>query len=266
MSRPGERRPEPDGLGIEGPPPLAGIVFTLAGVAVLGAVILAIEPLRSGITEAVSGDTAALRDEIRGLGVSGVLIVLGLAVAHAVVWYPTEILNAATGYVYGFWGAMGLMMVGWTINAVLAYWIGEHAARPVFWRLVGHERFERLEAIAERGGTTMLLAMRLIPVVPFSLFSVVAGAARVRFWRFVWTSIVGYIPLTAVFVYFGSQLEELSLSDPILWIAAAVVLGLLALAHRLGRYVRVPDQDAAEPSEAYSETSAIADSISSRDG
>ena len=49
----------------------------------------------------------------------------------------------------------------------------------------------------ERGGATLLLAMRLIPILPFSLVSYAAGAARVPAWRFVWTTAVGYLPITA---------------------------------------------------------------------
>ena len=41
------------------------------------------------------------------------------------------------------------------------------------------ERFERIEGTIERGGATLLLAMRLIPILPFSLVSYAAGAARV---------------------------------------------------------------------------------------
>ena len=33
-----------------------------------------------------------------------------------------------------------------------------------------------------------------------------------------WTSGVGYLPLTAVFAYLGSRLESLSLNDPLLWV------------------------------------------------
>jgi uncharacterized membrane protein YdjX (TVP38/TMEM64 family) len=242
-TRPGAPGTEPDDdLGLEAPPPRAGIVFTLIGIAILAALIAAIEPLRDGISEAVSGDTAALRREIRGLGFSGGLIVLALAVAHAVVWYPTEILNAAVGFVYGFWGGLALVMVGWAINAVIGYWIGKHAARPLLWRLIGHQRFDALEAIAERGGTTMLLAMRLIPIVPFSLFSIVAGAARVPLGRFMWTSVVGYIPLTALFVYLGTQLEELSPTDPVLWLGAIAIIAVLVVAHRLRHFLRAPDE------------------------
>ena len=50
-----------------------------------------------------------------------------------------------------------------------------------------------------------------------------------------WTTVVGYLPLTAVFAYLGSRLEELSLDDPLLWIGAVVLLGLLLLTRRRRR-------------------------------
>ena len=234
--------PAPDGH-----PPLIGVAITLVGIAVLGAMLLLIEPLRAGIGEALTGDTEALREEIRGLDFGGVLIVLGLALAHAVVWYPAEILDAAVGYVYGFWGGMALVMVGWALNAIVAYWIGRHAARPLLWRVIGHERFEHLERIAETGGAAMLLTIRLIPIVPFSLFSIVAGAAHVPRGRFMWTTVVGYLPITAVFVYLGSQLEELSPTDPILWIGAGVLIALVLLTHRLRHLIRTPGPAGDEP-------------------
>ena len=125
------------------------------------------------------------------------------------IWYPAEILDLAVGYVYGFWGGLALVMAGWMVNAIVAYWLGRHAARPLLYRFVGRDRFDRLERIAEAGGVTLLLGMRLVPVIPFSLFSIVAGAAHAPMPTFLWTTAVGYLPLTAVFVYLGSRLETL---------------------------------------------------------
>ena len=156
-----------------------------------------------------------------------------LALAHVVVWYPAEILDAAVGYVYGFWVGLPLIMLGWLLNGLLAYWVGRHAARPLLYRFVGQARFTRLEHTVEAGGVTLLLGMRLVPVIPFSFFSMAAGAARVDLLTFVWTTAVGYLPLTVIFVYLGSRLETLSPTDPLLWIGAAVLIGLLALTHVL---------------------------------
>ena len=72
----------------------------------------------------------------------------------------------------------------------------------------------RLEHMVEAGGVTLLLGMRLVPVVPFSFFSIAAGAARADLLTFLWTTAVGYLPLTAIFVYLGSKLETLSPTDP----------------------------------------------------
>jgi uncharacterized membrane protein YdjX (TVP38/TMEM64 family) len=233
---PGEGRSTPAPL--PGRPPRAGLALTLAGIALLALTVVAIEPLRTGLGDAISGDTEALRQDLRGLGAGGALIVLALALAHAVAWYPAEILDLAAGFVYGFWVALPLVMAGWLLNGIAAYWIGRHAARPFLYRLVGRERFLRYEGVVQRGGVTLLLAMRLVPVVPFSLFSYVAGAAHVRTTTFMWTTGIGYLPLTAVFIYVGSRLDTLSPTDPILWLGAIVLIALLLLGRRVARIVR----------------------------
>lgn len=73
--------------------------------------------------------------------------------------------------------------------------------------------------------------MRLIPILPFSIVSYAAGAARVPLWRFIWTTLVGYLPITALSVYFGTRLEGLSLTDPLVLGSGLALLGLLAIGH-----------------------------------
>lgn len=199
--------------------------MTAAGIAAIAGLVLLVEPVREAVFDAVGGDTGSVREDLRGLGVSGALLVVALAVAHAVVWYPAEILDAAAGYVFGFWVALPLIMASWVLSGLIAYYIGRHAARPLLYRFVGEHRFTRLEDMMERGGATFLLVARLVPIVPFSLLGYVAGAAHVPIWRYTWTTAVGYIPITAYFVYLGSRLESLSLEDPVIWIG---VVGLIA--------------------------------------
>jgi uncharacterized membrane protein YdjX (TVP38/TMEM64 family) len=203
-----------------------------------------IAPLRTAAIDAVNGDTASVREDLRGLGAGGVLLVVGLAVIHSVVWYPAEILDLAVGYVYAFWVALPMVMACWMLNAVIAYEIGRHAARPLIYRLAGEERFLRAEHAIERGGVTLLLAMRLIAIVPFSLFSYAAGAAGVPMPRFLWTTLVGYLPITAIFVYLGSQLEELSPTDPKVLAATVAVLAMLLAVRLIGERT-TPDEDEA---------------------
>ena len=99
----------------------------------------------------------------------------------------------------------------------------------MLFRILRRDRFERFERAVERGGITLLIALRLIPIVPYSLFSYVLGSVRIPLWTFVWTSIIGYLPITIVFVLLGSRLEEISPTDPVIWGGAVVVIGLLLL-------------------------------------
>ena len=158
-------------------------------------------------------------------------MILALTLIHAFVFYPAEIVDAAAGFVYGFFPALALVMTGWLLSGLLCFAIGRSIARPVLERWLGSDRFERMEAMIERGGITLLLAVRLIPIVPFSLTGYAAGAARVPTWRFVWTTAVGYLPITALSVYFGTQLEGLSLTDPLVLGTGAGLLALLLGGH-----------------------------------
>jgi len=211
--------------------PLVEIGITLAGIALMAAIVVAVDPLRDSVSALVQGDHDEVRDQIDRLGIGGPLLILVLCVLHSVVFYPAEIVDAAAGFAYGFFPALLLTMSGWMLNGLICWAIGQSIARPLLDRWFGEERFERAERAIERGGPTLLMAMRLIPILPFSIVSYAAGAARVPLWRFVWTTVIGYLPITAISVYFGTRLEGLSLTDPLVLGSALALLALLAAGH-----------------------------------
>jgi uncharacterized membrane protein YdjX (TVP38/TMEM64 family) len=195
---------------VDNRPPLVEIGITLAGVALLAGLVFAVPALHDAAAAAIHGDTDEVQREIESLGIAGPLLILVLALIHAVVFYPAEIVDAAAGLVYGFIPALALMMFSWVLSGLVCFAIGRSVARPLLDRWFGEQRFERIEARIERGGPKVLIGARLIPIFPFSLVSYAAGAARVPPWRFVWTTAVGYLPITAISVYFGTQLDLLS--------------------------------------------------------
>lgn len=240
---------EPRGDPGEERPPLLPVAVTAAGILLLVGLIALIPPLREAAGYAIGGDTEALRSDLDGA--AGLITLFALTLLHAVIWYPAEIIDAAAGLVWGFWLGLLLVMVGWVANAYVAYEIGRHGARPLLYRFVGRGRFTRLEAAIERGGIFLLFAVRLIPIVPFSLFSIVAGAAHVPLWRLLWTTAIAYIPLTALFVYLGTQLEELSPTNPILIGGGIAMLAVVYAGHRLRhRLLDSPGRRAAADGDA----------------
>jgi uncharacterized membrane protein YdjX (TVP38/TMEM64 family) len=214
-----------------------GVAITVAGIVVGVGVALAIPSLRHAMSDAIHGDTAAIRHDLSG-NAGGVLLVVWLALVHVIVWYPAEILDAAAGYVFGFGVGFPVVLGSWVISGWASYALGRHFARPVLYRVAGEERFVQIEHLIERGGALALIGARLIPIMPFSLMGYVCGAARVPLVRFTWTTVVGYAPITAYFTYVGSRLEGFSIGDPILWIGGgALLLGLAGVRFLLPRTV-----------------------------
>ncbi len=200
--------------------------MTVAGVLIGIAVALVIPSLRGAVSDAFHGDTASVRNDLNG-NFGGVLLVVWLAMVHVIVWYPAEILDAAAGYVFGFGVGFPLVLGSWVLSGLASYAVGRHFARPILYRITGEERFQRLEHLVHRGGAPFLLGVRLIPIMPFSLMGYVCGAARIPLWRFVWTTTIGYAPLTAYFTYVGSKLEGFSAEDPILWIGGGALIACI---------------------------------------
>ncbi|HEY2053469.1 MAG TPA: VTT domain-containing protein [Solirubrobacterales bacterium] len=237
--------PEPPIQGDSGVPWLE-IGLTVVGVLLLAALVLAIPALRHAAVAAVHGETSEVRSQINSLGAGGPLIIIGLAVIHSVVPYPAEIVNAAAGFAYGFFGGLGIVAIGWMISAVVCYWFGTGVARPLLDRWFGAARFERFERMVGRGGVTLLIALRLLPIVPFSLMSAAAGAARVPFGRYCWTTAVGFLPITALAVYFGTRLEGIHFTDPAVIGTVVAVVVLLVVANWIIRRSGASDGDSSE--------------------
>ncbi len=147
---------------------------------------------------------------------------------HAIFFYPSEIVTATAGFVYGFAPGLAFVVVGWLLGALLSYALGASVGRPLLRSVLGR-RFTRLERGMERGGISLLLSARLIPVVPFALVGYAAGATRISIWRFSWTTVVGYLPLTAAVAYLGSQAQTLSTRDPLVWVSASALVAVIVV-------------------------------------
>jgi len=218
---------------------LRKLLPALVAIAVAAAVVLLVEPLRTALGSALHGDVDALQVQLQDLGVAGALVLVAIILVHAVVIFPAEIPNAVAGLVYGFAVALPIVMAAWTASGLIAYYLGVRIGRPLAVRLAGEERVETAEQMIGRGGALALVMSRLIPFVPFSLVGYIAGATRVPVWRYTWTSFVGVLPITAAATYLGHALDDLSASDPLLWVAIGTLVLLLVLtatvAHRMRR-------------------------------
>lgn len=218
-----------------------GLLMTVVGAVVCVALVLSVPALRDATGNALSGDTEALRSELRDTGTWGVVVLVAVILSHAVVFYPSEIVNAAAGVAYGFLGAAVIVVPAWLCANLGAYYVGRHAGRPALRRLAGADRMDRAERVIARGGVPALLISRLIPIVPMSLVGYVAGATRVPLVPFAWTTVLGTLPLTLAACALGARLDELSLTDPVLYLLTLPFVALALAARPLARRMRLSE-------------------------
>jgi uncharacterized membrane protein YdjX (TVP38/TMEM64 family) len=210
-------------------------VSLVVGTVLLGlGIIVAVPWLRHSFVLCLHGDFAGLQTYIKHLGAGGLALLIGLMLVHALVYYPTELVTATTAFVYGWLPGLAIALGGWLLSALLSYLLGRLLAGPLLQSLLGR-RYRDFERAIERGGTPLLLGYRMIPVGPFSFMGYGAGAVGTNLWTFAWTTVVGFLPLTIAVTYLGSRAQSLSLADPLVWAAVALLVGLLVAAHRLQR-------------------------------
>lgn len=201
---------------------LCAALFLLPGVRELVSVLF---------EAAARGDGAAIRDEIRSFGILAPVVSIGIGLLHAIVPFPLEILALANGLAFGFVGGLVLTWLGAVLSALVIYAAGRLWGTPLFERVVSEKHRERLDGLLEREGAFPLLAMRLIPLVPFNAICLAAGAVRAPLWTYTWTTGVGILPLALLLSFTGSRFGE---SDPTFgtafWILSILFLALVVAA------------------------------------
>ncbi len=156
-------------------------------------------------------EAARLMAWIRALGPWGEVAVVGLMVVHSFVPFPAEILALAAGALYGTVRGTALIWAGAMLGAALSFGLARWLGQPFVEAMLSAPNRARLErwSTAERGAVT-LLVVRFIPVIAFNLINYAAGLTRVSWTTFLWTTGVGILPLTAVMVWMGAAMVELS--------------------------------------------------------
>ena len=156
---------------------------------------------------------------------------IGFLIYTLVSLFPgTSGKSVIAGWFYGFWAALAMVAVALTIAAVLGFLL----ARYLLQRYI-RERFSKalaeLDKRLENDGVYYLLTVRMLHV-PYTLVNYLSGASGVRLKTFAWTTGVGLIPSTMIFVGVGAglpTLQELADHGALSLIGLPLILALLLM-------------------------------------
>jgi uncharacterized membrane protein YdjX (TVP38/TMEM64 family) len=113
-----------------------------------------------------------------------------------------------TGFVFGKWLGILLLVVGMSIGATVLYIIGNY-----FFKEIIKEKFliryKNLEIKFKKSEFIYLLVYRLVGGIPFALSNVLPCIFNVRINNFFWATIIGITPQLFLVVSIGSGLEKI---------------------------------------------------------
>lgn len=166
------------------------------------------------------------------------LIAVGVYIAGGLVGFPVTLLVFQTALVFGPWLGALYTYTGAALSASLTYGLGrllgQDAARRIARRRL-RVILEQLQGI----GVLAFAALRIVPIAPFSVINVIAGAAHVRYRAFLLGTLLGLTPTVVGFGAFGASVASV-ITDPDAWsvtlavvIGAGVVVGALLLRRAL---------------------------------
>ena len=158
--------------------------------------------------------------------------------------FPVNILILAAAAAFGpWWGAL-YSALGALASALVMYGAGARFGHQPLRRWLGDRWRRALDAVQARG-IVAVVGLRLVPVAPFSLVNLAAGASGIRLADFVLGTVIGMAPGLGLLAAMGDQVAQL-LAHPsgyqlgvlalcaVLWIALAFAAQAL-LSRRGGR-------------------------------
>ncbi|MCX5714579.1 MAG: VTT domain-containing protein [Candidatus Omnitrophica bacterium] len=121
--------------------------------------------------------------------------------------------------------------LGSTVGAMVGYALGRYAAMPTILKfgkyvLIKPHHIYKAEGFAKKYGVWGVLLGRVLPIIPFKVFSIASGITKVPFVPFVICTAIGVVPRIFLLALFGDSL--IKYTKPTVLILLLLVVVFLA--------------------------------------
>lgn len=221
--------PQPELVPIEPAPSLRRRIVThaLLGIAAAGIVaIWVLTPLRHWLD--VQSAVSALR-ELNAVALMPVLVIAAFVLGGLVI-FPVNILTAASIIIFG--NVLGVLyaLIGATLSAIAVYEIGHHGGSKLLRRMP-ESRLHRLSVKLARHGILAVAVLRIVPVAPYSIVNLMAGASHIGRRDYILGTILGMAPGTILAALLIDRVLAAILQPRLvnfLWLGAALLVFAIA--------------------------------------
>ncbi len=176
-------------------------------------------------------DPKRLKGEVISWGAWGPIIYILLYAIGPSFLVPGAVMTVAAGLAFGALQGSVWSLIGADTGAMVAFGAGRFLGKSFVERTMGM-RLQAMLKRLERNGFYLTLYLRLVPVIPYNAFNLLAGASSIRFKDYFWASLSGLIPGTVLVALLGDSLWKPG--SPRFFIA----LGLIGCCFAAGEFYR----------------------------
>jgi phospholipase D1/2 len=141
------------------------------------------------------------------LGALTPLAVLGAYVIGGLVAFPVTLLIAATAVMFGPYAGLAYAVTGSLASAAVTYGAGSKLGRRTLRDLIGR-KLNRAAKNLSRRGVLAMAAVRIVPIAPYTVVNLVAGAMGVPFRDYLLGTLIGMLPGIVLVTALGDRLRE----------------------------------------------------------
>ena len=153
------------------------------------------------------------------------LLAIAAFVLGGLVVFPVLVLIAATAAALGPWMGFVSAAIGVLLSSAILFGIGRVLGHVRLQRLLGR-RSSRIQSRIIGKGIVAVAMIRMVPIAPFSIVNLVAGASKLSLRDFMLGTALGMLPGIAVMAALGAQIADLA-RNASLWNAVLLALAIL---------------------------------------
>ncbi|MCC6208802.1 MAG: VTT domain-containing protein [Gammaproteobacteria bacterium] len=167
------------------------------------------------------------------------LIIIAVYLIGSAVAFPVTMLIIVTILTFDTWPGVFYAFVGTALGALGSYGLGYLINADTVRRLAGR-KLHKLKRRLERHGLLTIIVIRIIPIAPFTIVNMVAGASHIRLHEFMIGTIIGMAPGIIIISLFTDRvIESIQSPDAVnLATLAAIIAVILSAIFFLNRWLK----------------------------
>ena len=134
------------------------------------------------------------------------LLLMAAYTPACLVMFPRPLITLAAVLAFGPLLGFTYSLLGICASAAVTWWMGRHMRRDTVRRLAG-PKLDRMIDVLKKHGLVAMTLLRLVPIAPFAVESIVAGAIGMKLWHVVLGTAIGLLPGTLTTTVFGDAIE-----------------------------------------------------------